>query len=229
MSRKKLVILISIIICLAALVLIFSRSSLDEYDVSGIVQIAYSDVDPVCDVEENTRAASSILITMQDHDALLLCQAIDTAIYLSSAELGSYSNLIVVNRAWLDRFGDPNKLKDVPMSDIPAGLQSFLNAQMPVWTIDNAVLPEGIALCEYDGGLLSLPANVGQSAPAFVSKNPLLIVIDDPAAIMDASSFLIPLTSSGNLVFTDADMLQSEIENSCISPYVARLADLLLE
>lgn len=229
MSKKKLVILISIIICLTALVLVFSRSSLDKYDVSGIVQIAYCDVDPVCDIEENTMAASGILKTMQDHDALLLCQAIDTAIYLTSAELGSYSNLVVVNRAWLDRFGDAGKLKNVSMSDIPDSLQEFLNVQMPVWTINNAVLPEGIALCEYDDGLLSLPVNVGPSAPAFVSKNPLLIVIDAPADIMSASRFLIPLTSSGNLIFTDADMLQSEIENSCISPYVARLDDLLLE
>lgn len=92
---------------------------------------------------------------------------------------------------------------------------------MPLWTKDGGVLPDGITFYRYSGnGLLAFPTNVGEYADAIQAKNPLIIMAETPTTSMNARGFLLPLSSSGNLIFTDTEKLQAELERSLIHPYI---------
>lgn len=45
------------------------------------------------------------------------------------------------------------------------------------------------------------------------------MLIDNPAEILKADSCMLPLTSSGNVLFLDSDNLQQAFENSELKDY----------
>ena len=101
-------------------------------------------------------------------------------------------------------------------------MQIFLETQMPILTNDGSVLPEGIGLYEYeDGSLFAFPVNVtlGAAEPIGRPKNPLIVLIDNPAETLKADSCMLPLTSSGNVLFLDNDNFQQLFENSELKDY----------
>lgn len=94
-----------------------------------------------------------------------------------------------------------SNLQEVSIEDISAEMREFLEVQMPVWTVDGSVLPDGIRLYEYKGeGLLAFPVNTGTANSAIKAKSPLIVMVDDPMVSMSAKAFTIPLTSSTNLI-----------------------------
>ena len=100
-------------------------------------------------------------------------------------------------------------------------MQEFLDVQMPILTADGNVLPDGVGLYQYDGEtLLAFPVHVALGAAEPIeAKNPLVMLIDNPAEILKADSCLLPLTSSGNVLFLDSDNLQQAFENSELKDY----------
>ena len=151
---------------------------------------------------------------------MLLSYVVDSAIELS-AELGDYDHLVFTNPKWIENFGDSGKLKPIEYSSLSKSMQEFLDNQMPILTNDGSVLPEGTGLYEYEGGgLLAFPVNVTLgSAKPIEAKNPLIVLIDNPAEILKADSCMLPLTSSGNVLFLDSGNLQQAFENSELKDY----------
>ena len=115
--------------------------TLNQYNTSEIWYIAYTDIDTVCESNELTADGSSILHSEEDY--LLL------------------SYVILTNPQWIDRFGDPSKLKPVEYGSLANSMQEFLDVQMPILTADGNVLPDGVGLYQYDGEtLLAFPVHV---------------------------------------------------------------------
>lgn len=195
-----------------------NTNKLSEYDMTGISFIEYTDIDTVCEDKELITAGSNLLSDQEDN--LLLSYVVDSAIELS-AELGDYDHLVFTNPKWIENFGDSGKLKPIEYSSLSKSMQEFLDSQMPILTNDGSVLPEGTGLYEYEGGgLLAFPVNVTLgSAKPIEAKNPLVMLIDNPAEILKADSCLLPLTSSGNVLFLDSDNLQQAFENSELKDY----------
>jgi len=54
-------------------------------------------------------------------------------------------------------------------------------------------------------------------------------MVDDPMVSMSAKAFTIPLTSSTNLIFTDKEKLEEELEKSSISSYIEDVKGISLE
>ena len=106
-------------------------------------------------------------------------------------------------------------------SSLSKDMQAFLDSQMPLLTNDGSVLPEGTGLYEYEGGgLLAFPVNVTLGAAKPIeAKNPLVVLIDNPVEILKADSCMLPLTSSGNVLFLDNDNFQQVFENSELKDY----------
>ena len=212
------------IIIMSALALVISLTGcgninkLSEYDMTGISFIEYTDIDTVCEDKELINAGSNLLSDQEDN--LLLSYVVDSAIELS-AELGDYDHLVFTNPKWIENFGDSGKLKPIEYSSLSKSMQEFLDSQMPILTNDGSVLPEGTGLYEYEGGgLLAFPINVTLgSAKPIEAKNPLVMLIDNPAEILKADSCMLPLTSSGNVLFLDSDNLQQAFENSELKDY----------
>lgn len=179
----------------------------------GLAYLAFSDIDTVCEDEELAQAGRDLLAAQGD--GLLLSYVVDSAILIDD-ELGDYDHLIMVNPQWVERFGDLDRLKPVSFDSLDPGMQGFLKEQMPILTADGSVLPKGSGLYEYDGGgLLAFPAGVtlGMAEPV-EAKKPLLILIDDPAQVLNPKSCALPLASSGNILFSDRDRLEAPFHGS---------------
>ena len=51
-----------------------------------------------------------------------------------------------------------------------------------------------------------------------------MVVLSQPARSMKAGTFLLPLTSSGNLLFTDEAALKERAADSALAPYLSEIA-----
>ena len=201
------------IIIMSALALVISltgcgnTNKLSEYDMTGISFIEYTDIDTVCEDKELITAGSNLLSDQEDN--LLLSYVVDSAIELSD------------DPKWIETFGDSVKLKPIEYSSLSKSMQEFLDIQMPILTNDGSVLPEGTGLYEYEGGgLLAFPVNVTLgSAKPIEAKNPLIILVDKPAQSLKASSCMLPLTSSGNVLFAEGEKLQESFDESKLIDY----------
>ena len=212
---------LTIMLALALMIILAgcgNANKLSEYDMTGISFISYTDIDTVCEDEELTTVGNNLLSEQEDN--LLLSYVVDSAIDLS-ANLGDYDHLVITNPQWIERFGDSGKLKPVEYSSLSKDMQAFLDSQMPLLTNDGSVLPEGTGLYEYEGGgLLAFPVNVTLGAAKPIeAKNPLVVLIDNPVEILKADSCMLPLTSSGNVLFLDNDNFQQVFENSELKDY----------
>lgn len=195
-----------------------STNTLGQYNMDKIGYIAYTDIDTICDSQDLTLVGEEFLSSMEAQ--FLLSFVVDSSIGISE-ELGDYDHLILTNPQWIKKFGDPDKLKPVEYDSLSNSMQEFLNVQMPLWTVDGSVLPDGVGLYEYKSGkLLAFPVNVTLDAAEPVeAKNPLIILVDKPAQVLKANSCMLPLTSSGNILFTDNDKLQTAFEASVLKNY----------
>lgn len=188
----------------------------------GVVQLRYREVDPVCD--DPALAEEGRLLLEQLEGKTLLSFVVDSAIALED-RLDSYDHLVITDRAWLERFGGLEELVPVDLEELPGPMREFLGDQMPVWTRDGSVLPEGAALYEYrGGGLLSLASGQGGEPAALLAERSLVVLLSQPARSMKAGTFLLPLTSSGNLLFTDETALKERAADSALAPYLSEIA-----
>ena len=197
------------------------KVTLDQYDMTGIVRLrylaemgetAFEDQDLIVDAEK-------IFSSMSEN--ILLSYAIDSAIYFEE-ELGEYDHLVMVNPRWMERFAEPDKLRPVEYDGLSESMRTFLEAQMPLLTADGSILPDGLGLYEYDGSeLFALPqyAALGYADP-LEAQNPLIILVDDPEETLKAKGCLVPLASSGNLLFTDEEKMLELLAKSELNNYV---------
>ena len=196
-----------------------NTKGLAEYGMTGVCFIAYADIDTVCEDEELIRVGNRLLLDQKDN--LLLSYVVDSTIELTNSELGGYDHLVLANPRWIERFGNPKKLKPTEYSNLPKDLQVFLNCQMPLLTNDGSVLPEDSGLYEYEGGgLLAFPVDVTLGAANPIeAKNPLILLIDNPAEALKTDSCMLPLTSSGNVLFANGELLRQSFDNSKLRDY----------
>ena len=216
MGKKSAIIL--------AFVFVFSfvgcgkQDVLSEYDTTGISFIAYSDIDSVCENNELIAAGKNLLNSQADN--LLLSYVMDSAIELTKDELGEYDHLIFTNPLWVEKFSDTEQLKPVEYDSLTNEMQSFLEAQMPILTVDGSVLPDGVGLYRYDDEFWAFPVNVTLGAAEPIkAKKPLIVLVENPTEALNPASCLLPLTSSGNILFDNEDELQSAFSESELNDY----------
>lgn len=188
---------------------------LASYGLEGAVRLSYRDVDAVCERPELAARAQAMLETLEEQDDLLLSFLVDGSVGIGRDALGPYDHLVIVNQAWVDRTDPQAQLTPIELMALPEGMQGLLTDQMPVWTGDGSVLPAGARLCQYRGnGLLALRADMGGGLVPVLTQHPLVLVLDRPAHVMKASSFLVPLSSTGNLLFADAQRLRKAAQEN---------------
>lgn len=189
-----------------------------QYDTEGIGYIAFTDIDTVCDTPKLTEAGADLLTSLEEE--ILLSFVIDSSIDVAD-ELGEYDHLILTNSQWVARFGEMDKLKPLEYADLSNAMQEFLNIQMPIWTVDGNVLPDGMGVYQYEGDKLwAFPVNVTLGAAKPVeAESPLIILVDSPAKSLNARRCMLPLASSGNVLFTDKNSLENLFELSELNNY----------
>lgn len=197
------------------------KVTLDQYDIAGIVKIGYPSetADMVFEGQELIAEAEKLFSSMSKY--ILLSYVVDSAIYIEE-ELGEYDHLVMVNPRWMERFAEPDNLRPVEYDSLSESMRAFLEAQMPLLTVDGSILPDGIGLYEYDGGeLFVLPQYAAEGyAEPLEAQNPLIILVDNPEETLKAKGCLLPLTSTGNLLFTDGEKLLELLTKSELNNYV---------
>lgn len=207
MKRKIALLLVSLLAsCLSGC---GKTDILNQYDMDGIEYIAYTDIDTVCESQELSKSGADFLSSMEEY--LLLSYVMDSNIELTE-ELGEYDHLILTNPLWIERFGETDKLKSIELDSLSESMQDFLSEQLSLLTTNGSVLSDEIGLYQYDGGeLLAFPVNVTLSgADPIKAENPLIILVNNPSQTLKADSCMLPLTSSGNILFTNREQLQAK-------------------
>lgn len=191
---------------------------LRQYDTDGIHYLEYTDIDTVCDTPGLAQEGADLLSSMEGQ--ILLSFVMDSSIELSE-ELGDYDHLILTNPQWVERFGDLEALAPVEHDSLSDPMREFLDAQMPLLAADEGVWPDQMELYRYEGGrLLAFPVNVTLGAASPVeAERPLIVLVRQPARLLSAERCLLPLTSSGNVLFTDGEPLRTAFESSALKEY----------
>ena len=218
MKRKIALILVSLFAsCLSGC---GKADILNQYDMDGIAYIAYTDIDTVCESQELSKSGADLLSSMEEY--LLLSYVMDSNIELTE-ELGEYDHLILTNPLWIERFGETDKLKSIELDSLSESMQDFLSEQLSLLTTNGSALSDEIGLYQYDGGeLLAFPVNVTLSgADPIKAENPLIILVNNPSQTLQADSCMLPLTSSGNILFTNREQLQAKFEDSQLDDYAS--------
>ena len=184
------------------------------------VSISYNDVDSLY-TEDWMPKVESFFVQMEDQDNLCLSMAIDRAILLDKDEMGKYDHIVITDRAWVEATGldrnlnGDNYLIPINYEDIHAKLREFLSAQLPVWTNAGEAQPEGLGFYEFSGNsFLVLPPNTAFGNSTIQAKNQLVILVVDPVKTLKISSFLLPMSSSGNVVFKNEAILRAALNES---------------
>ena len=134
---------------------------------------------------------------------MLLSIIIDSEIEMTKDELGEYDHLIIVSKSWIERFDSMNNITEMSIDALSSEMKEFFDVQISMFL--QAGMEKEYMLASYSGkGLFSLPANAifGADDPVTVN-NPLLLIVDNPATVLKSTAFLLPLTSSGNVLFTN--------------------------
>lgn len=203
------------------------------------VSLSFGDIDSL-ETDKMLPKVETLFNYMEQKNNLCVSLVIDKSILLNEEEYGGYDHLIISDKAWIDSFDigvgkedKGGKLTEVNFRKLTEPLQSFLNAQMPLWTKTGEVQPEGVGFYEFTGEkFLALPANVGYSCSTIQAQNPLVILVDNPVSIFKTKGFMLPAASSGNVVFPDEEMLRLALYNSPIKEYVTSIdtiSDIALE
>ena len=216
MLKKMLILnIFALMVCLSGC---GKTDQLSSYETDGLGYIAYTDIDTICEDPVLIQEGDNFLSSVDTN--LLLSYVVDSNIEISE-ELGSYEHLIMTNPQWIERFGNMDKLKPVEYKNLSSGMQEFLEAQMSVLTVTGEALPTGIELYKYDGdGLLAFPVNVTLGAAEPIeAQNSLVILVNTPSETLKSDTCLLPLISSGNILFADVNEVQATFEESKLKDY----------
>ena len=216
MLKKMLILnIFALMVCLSGC---GKTDQLSSYETDGLGYIAYTDIDTICEDPVLIQEGDNFLSSVDTN--LVLSYVVDSNIEISE-ELGSYEHLIMTNPQWIERFGNMDKLKPVEYKNLSSGMQEFLEAQMSVLTVTGEALPTGIELYKYDGdGLLAFPVNVTLGAAEPIeAQNSLVILVNTPSETLKIDTYLLPLISSGNILFADVNEVQATFEESKLKDY----------
>ena len=216
MLKKMLILnIFALMVCLSGC---GKTDQLSSYETDGLGYIAYTDIDTICEDPVLIQEGDNFLSSVDTN--LLLSYVVDSNIEISE-ELGSYEHLIMTNPQCIERFGNVDKLKPVEYKNLSSGMQEFLEAQMSVLTVTGEALPTGIELYKYDGdGLLAFPVNVTLGAAEPIeAQNSLVILVNTPSETLKIDTCLLPLISSGNILFADVNEVQATFEESKLKDY----------
>ena len=168
------------------------------------------------DSDEGKRAATAFFADPTVSQNMTVSVDVGSIIQLSEDELGGYSEIDVVDQRYLDVLGvDSARLTPVDKGQLPEATRAFLDSQLELWVRPNADASQQIRLYGYapsaQAPFISLGQNAAYGGDLKHAEKPLLIVVDDPATTMTVSGFLVPLMSSGNVLFADSSQVAAAL------------------
>ena len=185
-----------LVLCLALCLLLTGCSTGDKKaaDIPG--RLTIGNINALCQDAQLLESGKELLTALSDD--LLLCLALDSAAPATAEQLAGYDHIALISAKWLEQYGSSVQLETVDETALSNAQRSYLTQYMADRTVDGSALPGGAALYTLKKGSLSL---LGADGKRITSKQPLILLLDQPAVVLRADTCLLPLAASGNLFF----------------------------
>lgn len=191
------------------------------------------------DTEEGAQEAQRVMHDLSQKGCIVTSLVIDSEIEISNDVRGGYSQFVIVDPSYLHLIGitlptesGESVLTEVSFDSLPSATKDFLQGVLSVWMEGEMTFKETFSFYEYHGdGLIALGQNASYNSAFTTCKNPLVIVMNVPVDKMSMTGFVMPLISTGNIMFTDPESTKEAFAASPVYPYIAsfdRVADVTL-
>ena len=191
-----------LVLCLALCLLLTGCSTGDKKaaDIPG--RLTIGNVNALCQDAQLLESGKELLTALSDD--LLLCLALDSAAPATAEQLAGYDHIALISAKWLEQYGSTAQLETVDETALSNAQRSYLTQYMADRTVDGSALPGGAALLGADGKRIT-------------AKQPLILLLDQPAVVLRADTCLLPLAASGNLFFASLERLSSALSQSALA------------
>lgn len=190
---------------------------------------------------DNLSDVKKFISEMQNKNNMSISLVVDKSVEITDElKESGFDHFVIVDKSWLEFVGvgineekTNGKLQKYNFNNISSSLKKFALAQMPLLINENVVKTEKLKYYKFTGEKMgALAPNPGDMDALMSLKNPLVVVIDDPARELNTKGFVIPTLSSGNIIFSDRTVLDSSLKNNIMKSYVIsvdNIADLALK
>lgn len=202
------------------------RVALNSYQLASSAQVLGDAVSvsigsfDYLDTEEGSQAAQAFLSDPDIAASAVLCVNVGSHVQLLPEDLGGYGEVDIVNQSFLDLAEVPESaLTPVDWNSLPETLRVQLSLYLVRGTDPlQAYRPLRLnSKTDY----FSLDANAGFGGDIRKPDNPLIVLLEGPLTQFTVTGFLVPLMSTGNLIFTNAEQFKAKLYTSPLAPSVA--------
>lgn len=189
------------------------------------------------DTYEGQEEARRVMRGLSRRGGIATSVTLDSEMVIDGEELGDYSQFALVDYGYLKLMGIPlpaesgnSPLREVLFDSLPSPTREFLRVTLPLYLASDLSLEEAYSFYEYrgEGEFACLTQDSGASGEFAACEHPLVIVLKVPIEDMSMSSLVLPLVSTGNVIFTDPNLTKEAFGASAIYPYIRsfdRIAD----
>lgn len=221
-----------------------SRKMGNEYlswsNIKDNFRLSFSTLDELYQ-ESNISEVKNFISNMQNDGSMSISLAIDESIEMSNELRESgFDHIAFINKSWLniidvgiENQGKNGRLERYNFEDISPLLKTFLKKQLPLLIDENEIKTENLNYYVFRGEKMGILApNTGDADALLTAKNPLIIVMENPAKELNIKGFIIPALSTGNIIFSDKNILDKNLDKNILKNYVISvdgIADLALK
>lgn len=203
-------------------------------------RLSFSELDELYE-DSNVKEIERFINSMQRSNDMSISLVVDKSIEIDNElKESGFDHFVISDKAWINAMGVGineekinGKLKSYSFEDINPSLKKFILEQMPLLINEDIVKTQNLKFYTFEGNTIrALAPNTGDMDAFITLKNPLLVVIDNPADELKTKGFTIPALSSGNIIFSDKDNLDKSLSETAIKNYVISvdsIADLALK
>ncbi|MDD7512117.1 MAG: hypothetical protein PUK21_07100 [Peptostreptococcaceae bacterium] len=211
--------------------IILTKNLLEKQDVwnenNEMVSISISDYDAMV-TDEMLAETEKIFNDAYSSNILTVSYVLDKGINFSSKELGGYDHIVIVNSSWLNiihvginQEKENGKLKKIEYEKLDKPLRESLESQLQTLIKSKEIKQARMEFYEYQGkNFIALPPGIGVGESTIKAKNPLVIVAANPVEVFKTNGFILDASTTGNVLFNDAQKLKNIISESKVKPFV---------
>ena len=178
------------------------------------------------DDSEYAERLAPLLETLGSENQLAMSFAVDQMMDIDPATLGSYDHWIVTDEGFLNTLAIPRDgLVPLSNTELPAQFAAEASSMLEFWGGGSS--PD-VSYYEWSGdGSFPALGSRARDGNAVTATNPIITVAADPYRQFNSELLLAPLSSNGQIVVTDADLLTAQIDAQGLAPYIASIDSLV--
>lgn len=169
-------------------------------------------------------------------DQMMMGLDLGSAVGLNHDHLGGYSELDMVDQRYLDLLGlKLGQFSPVEMAQMPDEIRAALEGQLGIMVRPGVEIGKQVRLYSYrstkNSPFISLGQNAAYGGKINYADHPLIVFVEDPAHNLKARGTLLPLLSTGNILFSNPAELEFALRDYGIYSSVSsidRIADAAL-